>query len=106
MKTKLLIYLSIYVPALTYGHELKRMRSQVTIVSFLGRVVGLNLRDIMRSLDIQKELGVESQLLCMERNQLIWVRHLIRMPPGYVSLEVFWRFFHRVELSGGITYLI
>ena len=54
-EAKLLIYRSIYDPTLTYGLELwamtKRIRSciQVAKMSFLGRVVGLSLRDRVRS---------------------------------------------------------
>ncbi|KAK0156391.1 putative uncharacterized transposon-derived protein F52C9.6 [Merluccius polli] len=50
-KAKLSIYQSIFVPALTYGHELwvvtERTRSwvQVAEMSFLHRVAGLSLRD-------------------------------------------------------------
>jgi len=83
------IYRSIYVPTLTYGHELwvvtERMsgsRIQVAKMSFLRRVAGLSLRDRVRSSDIRRELGVESLLLRVERSQLRWFGHLIRMPPG------------------------
>ncbi|KAK3521471.1 hypothetical protein QTP70_005768 [Hemibagrus guttatus] len=50
-KAKLLIYQSIYVPTLTYGHELwvmtERIRSwiQPAKMSFLCRVAGRSLRD-------------------------------------------------------------
>ncbi|KAK3523071.1 hypothetical protein QTP86_012652 [Hemibagrus guttatus] len=54
-KAKLSIYQSIYVPTLTYGHELwvmtERIRSRIQVaeMSFLRRVAGCSLRD--RSLD-------------------------------------------------------
>ncbi len=57
-KAKLSIYQSIYVPTLTYGHELgvvtERMRLwiQAAEMSFLRRVAGLTLRDRVRSSDI------------------------------------------------------
>ncbi|KAK3574287.1 hypothetical protein QTP86_004367 [Hemibagrus guttatus] len=50
-KAKLSIYQSIYVPTLTYGHELwvmtKRVRSRIQVaeMSFLRRVAGRSLRD-------------------------------------------------------------
>ena len=50
-KAKLLIYQSIFIPALTYGHELwvvteiTRLRVQADEISFLRRVAGLSLRD-------------------------------------------------------------
>ena len=54
-KAKLSIYRSIYIPTLTYGHELwvvtERMRSRIQAVerSFLHTVAGLSLRDRVRS---------------------------------------------------------
>uniref|UniRef100_A0A8C6MDS9 TGF-beta family profile domain-containing protein n=1 Tax=Nothobranchius furzeri TaxID=105023 RepID=A0A8C6MDS9_NOTFU len=62
-KAKLSIYRSIYVPILTYGHELwvmterTRSRIQVAEMSFLRRVAGLSLRDRVRSSDIREGLG-------------------------------------------------
>ncbi|KAK3571553.1 hypothetical protein QTP86_013185 [Hemibagrus guttatus] len=64
-KAKLLIYQSIYVPTLTYGHELwvmtERIRSRIQAaeMSFLCRVAGCSLRDRVRSSVTQEELGVE-----------------------------------------------
>jgi len=87
-KAKLSIYWSVYVPILTYGHELwvvterTRSRIQVAEMSFLRRVAGLSLRDRVRSSDIRRELGIEPLLLRIERSQLRWFGHLIRMPPG------------------------
>ncbi|KAK3549306.1 hypothetical protein QTP70_034533, partial [Hemibagrus guttatus] len=94
-KAKLLIYQSIYVPTLTYGHELwvmtERVRSRIQVaeMSFLRRVVGCSLRDRVRSSATREELGVEPLLLHIERGQLRWLRHLFRMPPGHLPGEVF-----------------
>ena len=94
-KAKLSIYRSVYVPILTYGHELwvmtERMRSRVQAaeMSFLRRVSGLSLRDRVRNSDIRERLGVEPLLLHVERSQLRWVGHLVRMPPGRFPGEVF-----------------
>jgi len=49
-------------------------------MSFLRRVAGLSLRDMVRSSDIRRELGVEPLLLHVERSQLRLFRHLIGMP--------------------------
>uniref|UniRef100_A0AAV2MQG6 ribonuclease H n=1 Tax=Knipowitschia caucasica TaxID=637954 RepID=A0AAV2MQG6_KNICA len=73
-KAKLSIYRSIFVPSLTYGHEL---------------VAGRSLRDRVRSSVTREELGVEPLLLHVERNQLRWLGHLFRMPPGRLPGEVF-----------------
>ncbi|KAK3516227.1 hypothetical protein QTP70_006372 [Hemibagrus guttatus] len=90
-KAKLSIYQSIYVPTLTYGHELwvmtKRIRSrlQSAEMSFLRRVAGCSLRDRVRS-SVTRE---EPLLLYIERGQLRWLGHLFRMPPGRLPGEVF-----------------
>ncbi|KAK3542555.1 hypothetical protein QTP86_029613, partial [Hemibagrus guttatus] len=94
-KAKLSIYQSIYVPTLTYGHELwvmtERVRSRIQVaeMSFLRRVAGSSLRDRVRSSVTQEGLGVEPLLLHIERGQLRWLRHLFWMPPGRLPGEVF-----------------
>ncbi|TWW59340.1 hypothetical protein D4764_06G0008700 [Takifugu flavidus] len=100
-KAKLSVYWLIFVPTLTYGHELwvmterTRSRVQAAEMSFLRRVAGLSLRDRVRSSAIREELGVEPLLLRVERSQMRWLRHLVRMPPGHLPGEVF-----RACLSG------
>ncbi|TWW61054.1 hypothetical protein D4764_05G0011440 [Takifugu flavidus] len=94
-KAKLSIYRLIFVPTLTYGHELwvmtKRTRSRVRAaeMTFLHRVAGLSLRDRVRSSAIREELGVEPLLLRVERSQMRWLGHLLRMPPGRLPGEMF-----------------
>ncbi|KAL6462549.1 hypothetical protein MHYP_G00289710 [Metynnis hypsauchen] len=94
-KAKLSIYRSIYVPTLTYGHELwvvtERTRSwiQVAEMSFLRRVAGLSLRDRVRSSVIRERLRVEPLLLYVERSQMRWFGHLVRMASGRLPREVF-----------------
>ncbi len=95
-KAKLSIYQSIYVTALTYVHELwvvierMRLRIKADEMSFLHSVAGLSLRDRVRNSGIRRELGVEPVLLRVERSQLRWFGHLIRMPPGHLPVGVFW----------------
>ncbi|KAK3519557.1 hypothetical protein QTP86_003108 [Hemibagrus guttatus] len=94
-KAKLLIYQSIYVPTLTYGHELwvmtERVRSRIQAaeMSFLRRVAGRSLRDRVRSSVTWEELGAEPLLLHIKRGQLRWLGHLFWMPPGRLLGEVF-----------------
>ncbi|KAK3569468.1 hypothetical protein QTP86_031437, partial [Hemibagrus guttatus] len=94
-KAKLSIYQSIYVPTLTYGHELwvmtERVRSRIQAaeMSFLRRVTGRSLRDRVRSSVTREELGVEPLLLHIKRGQLRWLGHLFRMPLGRLPGEVF-----------------
>ncbi len=52
-------------------------------------MTGIFLRDEMRSSIILEELGEESLLLCVEKSQLRWFRHLVRMPCGHLPKEVF-----------------
>ncbi|KAK0148831.1 Protein broad-minded [Merluccius polli] len=86
---------SIFVPALTYGHELwvvterTRSRVQAAEISFLRGVAGLSLRGRVRSSVIREELGVDPLLLRVERSQMRWLGHLVRMPPGRLPGEVF-----------------
>ncbi|TWW59416.1 hypothetical protein D4764_06G0009460 [Takifugu flavidus] len=63
-KAKLSIYGSIFVPTLTYGHALWGEK-----LCHLG--------------------GAEPLLLRVERNQMRWIGHLVRMPPGHLPGEVF-----------------
>ncbi|XDV13498.1 hypothetical protein PO909_001890 [Leuciscus waleckii] len=92
-KAKLSIYRSIYVPTLTYGHELwvmterTRSRIQAAEMSFLRRVAGRSLRDRVRSSVTREELRVEPLLLHIKRGQLRWLGHLFRMPPGCTFRE-------------------
>ncbi|CAM4686377.1 unnamed protein product [Leuciscus chuanchicus] len=94
-KAKLSIYRSIYVPTLTYGHELwvmterTRSRIQAAEMSFLRRVAGRSLRDRVRSSVTREELRVEPLLLHIERGQLRWLGHLFRMPPGRLPGKAF-----------------
>ncbi len=58
-------------------------------MSFLCRVAGPSLRDRVRGSVIWEELGVELLLLCMEKSQMRWLGHLIRMHPGRLPGAVF-----------------
>ncbi|TWW79900.1 hypothetical protein D4764_10G0009300 [Takifugu flavidus] len=69
-KAKLSIYRSIFVPTLTYG--------------WLGSPLERG-----RSSAIREKLGVEPLLLRVERSQMRWLGHLVRMPPGCLPGEVF-----------------
>ena len=87
--------MSVYRPALTYGHELwvmtERVRSRVQAaeMQFLRSMIGLSLLDRVRSSDIREFLEIEPLLLWVERSQLRWFGHLIRMPPDRLVKRVF-----------------
>ncbi|KAJ8005185.1 hypothetical protein DPEC_G00144010 [Dallia pectoralis] len=67
--------------------------NQLGMVSGFGikndDMIANELRDRVRSSVIREELGVEPLLLCIERSQLRWFGHLVRMPPGRLPREVF-----------------
>ncbi|KAJ7996720.1 hypothetical protein DPEC_G00239960 [Dallia pectoralis] len=69
-------------------------------MGFLRKVAGLSLRDRVRSSVIREELGVEPLLLCVERSQLRWFGHLVRMPPGRLPSQLRW-FGHLVRMPPG-----
>ena len=82
-------------PTLTYVHEgwvmteRTRSRIQTAEMGFLRRVAAFSFRDRVRSSAIREGLGAEPLLLCVERSQLRWIGHLLRMPPGHLPREVF-----------------
>ena len=93
-KAKLSVFRAIFVPTLTYGHEVwvmtERIRSRIQAaeMSFLRRVAGVSLRDRVRSAVTREGLGVEPLLLRLERSQLRWFGHLVRMPHERLPREV------------------
>ena len=79
-KAKLLVFKSIFVPILTYGHEswvmIERVRSQMqtTEMRFLQKIKG------DRNTTIRESFDIESLLLRIERSQLPWFGDVSRMP--------------------------
>ncbi|TWW80480.1 hypothetical protein D4764_01G0002950 [Takifugu flavidus] len=49
----------------------------------------MSFGDRVRSSAIREELGVDLLLLRVERSQMRWLGHLVRMPPGRLPGEVF-----------------
>ncbi|KAI3355238.1 hypothetical protein L3Q82_018092, partial [Scortum barcoo] len=90
---------SIYVPTLTYGHELwvmtdRRTRSrwiQAAEMSFLRRVAGRSLRDRVRS-SVTRDGARSSRAAAPshreESAEVAWAS-VLRMPPGRLPREVF-----------------
>ncbi|TWW75583.1 hypothetical protein D4764_13G0002450 [Takifugu flavidus] len=50
--------------------------------SFLPSPMVMSFGDRVRSSAIREELGVEPLLIHVERSQMRWLGHLVRMPPG------------------------
>jgi len=65
----------------------------------LQGVPGLSLRDRVRSLVILEGLIVESLLLHIERSQLRWFMHLVRIPWRRLNVKVC---FGRIPPEGGL----
>ncbi|KAI3358431.1 hypothetical protein L3Q82_014864 [Scortum barcoo] len=93
-KAKLSIYRSIYVPTLTYGHELWVMTERTRSLDTSGRnefppqggwLPPLEIG--VRSSVTREELGVEPLLLRIERSQLRWLGHLASDAPLDASLR-------------------
>ena len=95
IRAKLAVFKAIYVPTLIYGHEswvmTERMRSQVQAAEmrFLRRVAGVRRIDRVRNSAIREELQIEPLLLKIERSQLRWFGHVLRMPTNRLPIRVY-----------------
>ena len=84
-KVKILIYKTILRPLLTYGSEAwvltskTRSKLQAAEMRALRLIYGVTRLDRRRNVDIQQELDVESILDFVERTQLRWYGHMMRM---------------------------
>jgi hypothetical protein len=84
-KTKMTVYQTIFRPVLTFGSEswviTKRQKNRIQAVEmkYHRRALGITKRDHKRNDDIREELGIEPVTTTIEKNQLKWYGHLIRM---------------------------
>jgi hypothetical protein len=91
VKAKLAVFNSVFVPVLTYGHELwvmtERIRSRIQAaeMGFLRRVSGVTILDRVRSSEIRESLQVEPLLLRIERSQLRYYGHVVRMSEDRIA---------------------
>ncbi|CAM1303009.1 Uncharacterised protein r2_g1299 [Pycnogonum litorale] len=85
VKVKLAVFKSVFLPILTYGHEpwvmteRTRLRIRAAKMAFLRRISGLTMLDRVRSSDIRETVQVEPLLLQIERSQLRYYGHVMRM---------------------------
>ena len=85
-KAKLSIFIAVFVPILTYGHEswviTERVRSKVQAseMRFLRKIKGVTLFNRMRSSEVRKSLNNEPLLLRIETFQPRCFGHVNRMP--------------------------
>ena len=83
---KVCIYTTILRPVLLYGSETwtltKRLRSKIQAceMRILHLIYGVTKRDKIRNEIIQDNLRVQSILSLIEKNQLRWFGHILRMP--------------------------
>ena len=95
MEAQVTIYNSLFKSVLTYGHEswilTERIRSRVQAAEmrFLRRIVGVSRIDQIRNSRIREAIAIESLLLQVERSQLQWLGHVLRMPNCRLVKQVF-----------------
>ncbi|VDO86577.1 unnamed protein product [Soboliphyme baturini] len=58
-------------------------------MGFLGRVAGFTRLDMVRNSDVRKSLGIQPLLLQIEKSQLQWLRHVLRMPLQRKAKQLF-----------------
>ena len=68
--------------------ERVRSRVQAAEMRFLRGVEGVTLLDRVRSTTIRESLQIEPLLLWIERSQLRWYGHLIRMPQERIPRQL------------------
>jgi hypothetical protein len=68
--------------------ERMRSRIQAAEMRFLRRVAGLTLLDRVRSSEIRQGFNMEPALLQIERSQLRWIGHVLRMSPNRLVHKV------------------
>ena len=89
------IFDAVYCPTLIYGHDpwvmTERIRSRIRAaeMGFLGRATDLTLWDRILRSTIRESLKAESLLLYIERSQLRWLGHILRMPHERLARQVF-----------------
>ena len=68
-----------------------RMRSRVLTAQmrYLHRVAGVRRIDKVRNSTIREELNIEPLLLKVERSQLRWFGHVLRMPRNILVHQVY-----------------
>ena len=83
--TKMTVYKTIFRPILIYGSESwvltqqQRNKIQAVEMKFLRGVRGVTKRDRLRSEKIREDLHIEPILESIEKQQLKWFGHIVRM---------------------------
>ncbi|KAJ3655554.1 hypothetical protein Zmor_014678 [Zophobas morio] len=93
-KTKMSVYKTIYLPTLTYGCETwvlsQKMKSRLEAneMKYLRRVIGVTLRDHIRSSQIREQLQSKKLMDAIENKQLSWWGHVQRMNADRAAKQV------------------
>ena len=93
-EAKLAVFRSLFKATLTYGQqswiltERTRSRVQAAEMRFLRRIVGVTRMDHIRNTDIRLDLGVEPLLLSVEKTQLRWFGHILRMDAERMARQI------------------
>lgn len=94
-ETKLHLYKSVYLPTLTYGAESwplqDKHKSKMTAaeMKYLRRVVGRTKRDRVRNTTTREELHLEPLVDTLQKRQLKWYGHVVRMGEERIPRKVF-----------------
>ena len=94
-EAKLAVFKTLYRPILTYGQESwilterTRSRVQAAEMRFLRKIMGVTRLDRVRNTVIRETLGVEPLLLLVEKAQLRWYGHVLRMAPDRMARTIF-----------------
>ena len=94
-EAKLAVFKTLYRPILTYGQESwilterTRSRVQAAEMRFLRKIMGVTRLDRVRNTVIRETLGVEPLLLSVEKAQLRWYGHVLRMAPDRMARTIF-----------------
>ena len=87
-RTKIRVFCSIYRPILTFGCETwvldnrQKSKIQASEMMYLRRIKGITRLDKIRNDSIREELETVSVLEFIERRQLSWWGHMMRMDQG------------------------
>ena len=91
-RTRMTIFNAVYRPTLTYGHEqwgmTDRIRSRIRAAE-MRLLRGVALQDKIRSSTIRECLKAESLQLYIERSELHWLGHVLRVPHERLAHQVF-----------------
>src|SRR5215470_7222382 len=94
-QTKIAVFKTIFRPILTYGcenwviTENVRSRLQAAEMRFLRRAAGHTRWDRIPNSEIRTLFQIEPLLLFIERQQLRWLGHVLRMPYDRLARSVF-----------------